>query len=242
MSVGVTLYETEISVLLSLEEEKRGRILSAILCDTMGQPLPEMDASEKAIFTLVNAQVKRAADLSAKRRENAKSRWNSQVNNCKTNTDERDLYKDENTNSMQICTNECNVDTNECTNTSTNTSTNTGDKSALAHKTKKSIPEKIKYADFVSLTSQEHDTLIAELGEDVAKWCINKLNNYKGSTGKKYKSDYLTIRGWVIESYYEEQRKRNQQYGNKPPGENSEQTHSRNPFINAVIGNDGNGG
>ena len=31
MSVAVTLYETEMSVLLSLEEEKRGRILSAIL-------------------------------------------------------------------------------------------------------------------------------------------------------------------------------------------------------------------
>lgn len=26
---------------------------------------------------------------------------------------------------------------------------------------------------------------------------IDILNNYKGSKGKKYKSDYLTIRGWV---------------------------------------------
>lgn len=254
MSVAVTLFETEMSVLLSLEEEKRGRILSAILCDTMGQHLPEMDASERAIFTLVNAQVKRAAELSAKRKKSAESRWNSQANNSNSSTDDCDSCKVDNSNGIENDTNYMQNDTNECkegsnlytntnTNTNTNTSTNTSteENDAHAHKPKKSASPKIKFAEFVALAQQEHETLISEYGEDVVAWCINKLNNYKGSSGKKYKSDYLTIRGWVIDSYYEEQRKRNQQYGNKPPGATSEQTHSRNPFINAVIGKDGNG-
>lgn len=258
MSLAVTLFETEMSVLLSLEEEKRGRILSAILCDTMGQPLPEMDASEKAIFTLVNAQVKRAAELSAKRKQSAEIRWNKQANASNDNADDFGLCKDENANSlqnssndiqnnanpMQNCTNEYKADTNLYTNTNTNTntstetitntSTSTSECSSPARKSKKSSPEKIKFAEFVALTNQEHETLISEYGADVVAWCINKLNNYKGSSGKKYKSDYLTIRGWVIDSYYEEQRKRNQRT-DKPP--NSEQSHSRNPFVNAVIGN-----
>ncbi len=79
MAVAVTLYETEIGVLLSLPEEQRGRILTAILCDTTGQELPQMDASDNAIFTLVNAQVKRAAELSSKRKQSAKSRWQNQA-------------------------------------------------------------------------------------------------------------------------------------------------------------------
>lgn len=257
MSVAVTLYETEMSVLLSLEEEKRGRILSAILCDTMGQPLPEMDASERAIYTLVNAQVKRAAELSAKRKKSAESRWNSQANECNDNADNCDLCKEDNANdmqnnanSMQNDTNKCNEDTNLYTNTNTNTITNTstntntntstGESDSPARRQKKQTQPKINFADFVTLTQQEHETLIAEYGKDVVEWCITKLNNYKGSSGKKYKSDYLTIRGWVIDSYYEEQRKRNQQYNVKPPGGSAEPVRSKNPFINAVMGN-GNG-
>ena len=36
-----------------------------------------------------------------------------------------------------------------------------------------------------------------------AKEMIDMLNNYKGAKGKKYKSDYFTIRGWVKDKYYE---------------------------------------
>ena len=43
---------------------------------------------------------------------------------------------------------------------------------------------------------------------------IDILNNYKGSKGRKYKSDYLTIRGWVKDKYYEDL----QRYGSKING------------------------
>ena len=45
------------------------------------------------------------------------------------------------------------------------------------------------------------------------KAMIDILNNYKGSKGKKYKSDYLTIRGWVKDKYYENMNRYGQQTG-----------------------------
>jgi hypothetical protein len=69
-------------------------------------------------------------------------------------------------------------------------------------------PEKIKYADFVSLTNAEYEALVAKLGEDGAKRCIEILDNYKGATGKKYKSDYRAVLNWVVERYEEEQHKK----------------------------------
>lgn len=64
--------------------------------------------------------------------------------------------------------------------------------------------KKYKYADFVTLTRDEYAKLCAEYGEEPAKAMIDILNNYKGSKGRKYKSDYLTIRGWVKDKYFED--------------------------------------
>jgi hypothetical protein len=59
--------------------------------------------------------------------------------------------------------------------------------------------KKTKYADFVSMPPDDYDKLILEHGAKNTKIFIEILNNYKGSTGKKYKSDYLTILNWVID-------------------------------------------
>jgi hypothetical protein len=67
--------------------------------------------------------------------------------------------------------------------------------------------KKYKYADYVTLTRDEYAKLCEEYSEDGAKAMIDILNNYKGSKGKKYKSDYLTIRGWVKDKYYEDLQK-----------------------------------
>lgn len=76
-------------------------------------------------------------------------------------------------------------------------------------KEKENIKENIKenYADFVSLTKEEFEKLSQEFGEAGANRMIEILNNYKGSSGKKYKSDYLAIRNWVISRYNDEQPK-----------------------------------
>ena len=59
--------------------------------------------------------------------------------------------------------------------------------------------EKIHFAEFVSMTNAEHEKLESTYGKDFADQCIRKLDNYKGSSGKAYKSDYRAICSWVID-------------------------------------------
>lgn len=64
--------------------------------------------------------------------------------------------------------------------------------------------KKYKYAEFVTLTRDEYAKLCESFGEDAAKRMIEILDNYKGSKGKKYKSDYKAILNWVVDRYNEE--------------------------------------
>lgn len=66
---------------------------------------------------------------------------------------------------------------------------------------------KYKYAEFVTLTRDEYAKLSAQYSENGAKRMIDILSNYKGSKGKKYKSDYLAILNWVVDRYNEELQK-----------------------------------
>lgn len=68
--------------------------------------------------------------------------------------------------------------------------------------------ELIRYAEFVSMTADEHQKLVDEFGETDTASLIQILDNYKGSSGKKYKSDYRAIRSWCVERL-EEQKRRN---------------------------------
>lgn len=73
-------------------------------------------------------------------------------------------------------------------------------------------PVKMKYAEHVSMTEDEFAKLMANYGKEQTIWMINKLNAYKGSKNKTYKSDYLAILNWVV-GEYEKQNKNNN--GNK---------------------------
>ena len=64
---------------------------------------------------------------------------------------------------------------------------------------------KTKYAEHVFLGTSEHEELFKELGADGLKWCIDKLNNYKGAKGIQNKSDFYDIRSWVIDLYKKKQ-------------------------------------
>lgn len=64
--------------------------------------------------------------------------------------------------------------------------------------------EKKQYAEFVNLTNAEYSTLIDKYGELFTRKCIEILDNYKGSSGKKYKSDYRAILNWVVKRVEEE--------------------------------------
>ena len=72
---------------------------------------------------------------------------------------------------------------------------------------KKPKAEKKAYADDVHLTLAEYNNLIDRLGSKQAvDECIEILSNYKGATGKKYKSDYKAILNWVIDKWRERHR------------------------------------
>ena len=59
--------------------------------------------------------------------------------------------------------------------------------------------QKISFAEFVSLTYEEHKKLVDKFGEADTKRMIEILDNYKGSNGKKYRSDYRAILSWVTD-------------------------------------------
>ena len=59
-------------------------------------------------------------------------------------------------------------------------------------------PVKKHYADFVLLTAEDYEKIVDKYGEELAAAAIQILNQYIGSTGKKYKSHYMTLIGWPI--------------------------------------------
>lgn len=56
---------------------------------------------------------------------------------------------------------------------------------------------KVKIRELVIISDVEHETLRKQFTEEQCNWMYDKLNNYKLSSGKKYKSDYGAINSWV---------------------------------------------
>ena len=73
------------------------------------------------------------------------------------------------------------------------------DSKADGHIIKKDNKEKEVYGEFITMTKDEFNNLVKRFGEQRTRAAIEKLDNYKGSSGKKYKSDYRTILTWVID-------------------------------------------
>lgn len=69
------------------------------------------------------------------------------------------------------------------------------------------LPNKINYADEVKMTEIEYQKLVDEHGEVFTRQCITTLDNFKGSNGKTYKSDYKAILTWVISRVRDDNKK-----------------------------------
>ena len=65
--------------------------------------------------------------------------------------------------------------------------------------------EKIHFADFVTMTNVEYKKLVDTYSKNFADQCITVLDNYKGSSGKTYKSDYRAILTWVVDKVKNQQ-------------------------------------
>lgn len=68
---------------------------------------------------------------------------------------------------------------------------------------KDNIKTKTKVLEFIELSNSEIESIKMKYGDEAYNFCIETLNNYKGSSGKKYKSDYHTICGWVMTKFNE---------------------------------------
>lgn len=70
----------------------------------------------------------------------------------------------------------------------------------------------------VLLTDDEKSRLVADLGESVFTECVEFLSLYKAEKGYKSKSDYLTIRRWVIDAVNQKKapKKGGGSFGGKP--------------------------
>lgn len=57
------------------------------------------------------------------------------------------------------------------------------------------------HLECVQLSDAEYKNLLNEYSQHEVDWMIEKLNSYKMSTGKKYKSDYHAICQWVKDAF-----------------------------------------
>ena len=67
--------------------------------------------------------------------------------------------------------------------------------------------KKIRMAEYVLLAAKEKEELSSKFGDEFLKLCVDRLDNYKGASGKKYKSDYRAILNWVVRAVKEDQHK-----------------------------------
>lgn len=118
-----------------------------------------------------------------------------------------------------------------------NTDKEKSNKGGLGEKEKKGKDlGKVSFAEFVSMTNAEYQALVTELGnEHAARECIRILDNYKGSSGKKYKSDYRAILNWVITRFNEEKKKQNNER-NHQTNKTTEADRRRNERESVAVG------
>lgn len=60
---------------------------------------------------------------------------------------------------------------------------------------------KINVREYVYISQSNLDKLYSEFLEHEVSWMLDKLNDYKASTGKKYKCDYSAINVWVKDAF-----------------------------------------
>ena len=75
---------------------------------------------------------------------------------------------------------------------------------------------KIKYRDNISLTEKDNEKLISEFGKDAVEKSYDFLSSYKVEKSYSTKSDYLTIRRWVLDAVNKPNKTVSQQNSSNP--------------------------
>lgn len=98
---------------------------------------------------------------------------------------------------------------------------------------------KEKFLDNVYLYDYEYKELVSSYGEIKANKCIEELSLYKKSKGVEYKSDFATIKRWVILRVEEVEQRQEKQSNNKKKNNrfNFEQREYPKGFLESLYAN-----
>lgn len=132
--------------------------------------------NEHQIEQLTNSQNRLISILNWELYQQTEQQDEQQVNNERTTSEQR-VNTNKNDNNVKNIKNE---------------------KNGINNNSKKNQEQKKHFADFVTMTNVEYEKLVNTYGKKFTDQCIEVLDNYKGSTGKKYISDYRAILSWVV--------------------------------------------
>jgi hypothetical protein len=185
MRDSMIFYRSFFEAVKDLEMEMQGKIFNALFDYALNGNEPELDAISKSLFTLMKPQI----DANNKRYENG----NKGGRKPKANQSETKTKPKANQTETKV---EPNKNENENKNENKNENENENDNGKS-----KSIQLKTFVRENVSLSDVELEKLLSEHGKEKTDWFLDKLNNYKIASGRKYKSDYHAILNWVVWEY-----------------------------------------
>lgn len=196
-----------------LSDEEVGRLVRALLEYQRTGQGPVLPGNERFLFHTCKAQIDRdnekyretVSSRASAGKKGAESRWQSQNKNGKNSK-------------CHICHDENGKHGKDKEEDKDKDKDKEEDKDIVTPHVPPTEP-KVQWAEYVSMTNAEHQKLLDTHGPVDTARLIEILDNYKGSSGKKYKSDYRAILSWV-EDRLEEEKKR--------------QPSSSNPFLDML--------
>jgi len=193
-----------------LPEENQLELYRAVCTYALTGELIELSSLSEAMFSLIKPQL----DANNKRYEDGKKGGRPRKTSGCGESDKEKTSGFENKKPVVLKkTKNKKPNVNENENENVNVNENVNENKKEKNKKEKAFT-KTQYAEFVSMREEEHQKLVDQYGEDFTKRCIETLDNYKGSSGRTYKSDYRAILSWVIDKVKEKQTRPKQQSGN----------------------------
>lgn len=192
-----------------LTYEEIGRLLMGLIQYSRDGVFPEMPGNERFLVQRVKLQEDRYKssyeDLTEKRRRAGQKGAEAKASKAK----------------------QCLAKPSKSTYTKTETKTDidtlppNGGKSkgTRTRKGQEDHPQAVQWAEFVTMTNEEHQKLLDAYGPADTARLIEILDDYKGSSGKRYKSDYRAIRAWCVDRLNEEKRRPGAKPEYKPGGQ-----------------------
>ena len=175
-------YRSFYEAIVELPRDIQGEVFTAIMeYGLNGITTENLKPIARSILTLIKPQI----DVNNKRLENGKQGGAPVGNqNAKKTTESEPKNNQKQPKNNQKQPNE-------------NVNENVNEKEKNYIKKEKII--KKNFGEFVTMTDEEYSKLVDTHGSEFVVQCIGTLDNYKGSSGAKYKSDYRAILSWVVD-------------------------------------------